>query len=60
MEQRAKTYQEKRAFIEQIFALWIANPDLRFGQLIENASAEDVIYCIEDSRLLQKMKDLYK
>ena len=44
MKDRADTPEKKRVVIERLCAAWLAHPELRLGQLIENARSEDTIY----------------
>ena len=49
---RATETWQKRILIEALFAAWVANPELRLGQLIVNAvtGARDV-FSVEDMEL---------
>lgn len=50
--------------IEKLEKLWLANPDLRFGQLIMNIiSPEDPnpkLFYIEDDEFLRKLEEIDK
>lgn len=62
-KQRAKTIEEKREIIVELFNLW-TNGDmqyLRLGQLIGNIIRnEQELYNIEDYPLLKKLQEGYK
>jgi len=49
---RAKTSEHKRAIIERLYLAWLANPELRLGQLIVNRCGVDPFY-VEDEDLAE-------
>lgn len=57
---RAKTYEQKRKVMEEILGVWAANPDLRLGQLLINATGKTDIFNEEDLTLAQKVRDFGK
>lgn len=62
-QERAKTIEEKREIIVELFNLWTDgdNQYLRFGQLIGNIIRnEQELYNIEDYPLLKKLQEGYK
>lgn len=47
-------------FIECLRAIWKANPDMRFTQLIINAYGQDpIVYYAEDDEALKQLKRIY-
>ena len=56
---RALTPNQKRSIIEQIYAIWLANPYMRLGQLLNIAAVNGNVdlYYVEDFDLLDKMKE---
>lgn len=46
-------------FLETIKKIWKENPDLRFGQLIENAIRAEYLYYIEDDQALRALLSVY-
>lgn len=59
---RAFTDSTKRAVIERIYAAWCRTPDLRLGQLIENASygLRPNQFNVEDERLARDLEAFVK
>jgi hypothetical protein len=62
MKGRAKTYEEKRAIVERILAIWSSKPELRLGQLLVGAYQQvtcrtDIFY-VEDERLAELVEGL--
>lgn len=47
-------------FLETIKKIWKENPDLRFGQLIENAIRAEYLYYIEDDQALKSLLWVYR
>lgn len=43
-------------FLEMLRIFWKLNPELRLGQLISNATNQDIFY-IEDKKLIDAVKD---
>lgn len=56
---RATTALEKELVMRRLTKLWINNPDLRFGQLIQNVLPED-IYNMEDKELIDTLEEFYE
>lgn len=58
---RAATPQEKKLIINELFKIWLQNPDLRLTQLIMNLQEPDGvdIYYIEDFKLIEDLKEFY-
>lgn len=49
---RADTIPKKLAIMERLLDAWLAHPELRLGQLIENARPRDCdLFSIEDAEL---------
>ena len=46
-------------FLKTIEKIWKENPDLRFGQLIENAIRAEYLYYIEDDQALRALLSVY-
>ena len=46
--------------LTQISNIWHANPDLRLGQLICNFIPENMLYYVEDDKLIETLKNGYK
>ena len=46
--------------INLIYKIWKKNPDLRLGQLIDNAINKENIFYIEDIDLERQLKNFYK
>ncbi|KKN65718.1 hypothetical protein LCGC14_0478570 [marine sediment metagenome] len=57
MKGRAKTSSEKRVVMERILAVWVAVPNLRLGQLLENACDTSPLYYMEDEPLAQAVEE---
>lgn len=61
MKGRAKTYEEKRAIMERILAIWASKPDLRLGQLIfgawQRAPLRTIIFYLEDEFLAELVEE---
>jgi hypothetical protein len=55
---RATTTAEKELVMQRLTRLWIDNPDLRLGQLIQNVLPED-FYNMEDKKLIDTLEDFY-
>jgi hypothetical protein len=58
---RAETPGEKRAIIERLYAAWLIMPDLRLGQLLENAvpgspALGSALYYCEDFELVDRLE----
>ena len=55
---RAETYEQKRAIMEKVLSYWAQYPNLRLGQLIQNAA--DVrganVFYVEDEKLVELLK----
>lgn len=52
--------EKKKAFLEKVLQIWEQQPDLRFGQLLCNATsgiAQD-LYFASDEELLKLVEDL--
>ena len=47
------------SFLITIEKIWKSNPDLRFNQLVLNASDEDDYY-LEDDESLERFKHIYE
>ncbi len=45
--------------LERLKNIWLANPDLRLGQMISNVFAEPIIYYIEDDKLIKHLEEYY-
>lgn len=61
MKGRALTPEKKRAVIEQLYATWLALPQLRLGQLIDNAVhlyGQTDLFNTEDEELVELAKKL--
>lgn len=60
MKGRAKTYEEKRAIMERILAIWASKPELRLGQLLDSSILERPagLFYIEDERLAEMVEGL--
>lgn len=54
---RATTDEQKRNVVERVYALWIAHPELRLGQLLGNVFRE--MYYVEDIELVQTLERFY-
>ncbi len=55
---RAETYEQKRAVMEKVLSYWAQYPNLRLGQLIQNAvdvRGANVFY-VEDEKLVELLK----
>jgi hypothetical protein len=48
--ERALTVTQKRAIVDAVLKQWLRMPELRLGQLIDNALAGDLFYA-EDSEI---------
>ena len=59
MEKRATTPEQKRSVIEQIYAAWLAHPQLRLGQLVCNLSPEADPFNIEDFDLVDEITNFH-
>lgn len=47
--------------LKEIERIWNKNPDLRLVQLLLNVMTPfNAPYCMEDDKLLKKLKDMYK
>lgn len=46
--------------IDGLRAIWREHPDLRLGQLINNAVAEPLLYYIEDDKMIDSLRRFYK
>lgn len=49
-------------FCEMLKALWLAHPDLRFGQLIDNVlpnDGPDLLFYFDDDKLVNFLKETY-
>lgn len=55
---RAETYEQKRAIMEKVLSYWAQYPNLRLGQLIQDAV--DVrggsVFYVEDEKLVELLK----
>jgi len=62
MNNRAKTDEQKREIVDRLYAVWVKNPDLRFGQLIWNGygNIESNLFYVEDRELISSMEEHYK
>ena len=47
-------------FLKTIEEIWKENPDLRFGQLIDNAIRAEYLYYIEDDKALSALLSVYR
>lgn len=47
-------------FLKTIEEIWKENPDLRFGQLIDNAIRAEYLYYIEDDKALAALLSVYR
>ena len=56
---RAWTPEQKRQIIEGLYALWLAHPALRLGQLVANAYPSPSLYYVEDADLLAALERVY-
>jgi hypothetical protein len=54
--ENAKNAQERKAVLNQIFAIWEKHPEYRVGQLLSNALTKDLFF-ICDSDLLSDLKE---
>lgn len=57
---RANTPEEKKFIIDKLYYAWLSIPELRLGQLLENAKPlhlDDMFY-IEDEILIQNVENL--
>lgn len=53
MKGRAETAEDKKAIIQRIMVAWLSKPNLRLGQLLENAlPVEDDLFYMEDDVLI--------
>lgn len=64
MKDRAITEEQKKEVLEKIFQFWIKYPEMRLGQLIENArlyidEGKDLFY-IEDYALIEILDQFVK
>lgn len=55
----AKRKEEIDATLEIIRTVWIKNPHLRLGQIIENIKNGTDLYYVEDKDLSKRIKDFY-
>jgi hypothetical protein len=55
---RAITPAQKQECLGRLFQLWIANPELRLGQLLLNCFQAD-FYAIEDYELIGALEKTY-
>jgi hypothetical protein len=59
MDGRAQAEYEKSLVIKRLFAVWRSNPNLRLGQLIENAVTPVAQYYIEDFPFIEAIERYY-
>jgi uncharacterized protein YihD (DUF1040 family) len=45
--------------LEEVEKIWMQNPDLRLGQLINNLGKDGSIYYLEDEALMKRMRRFY-
>jgi len=63
---RANTPDEKRAILNRLLAMWCAYPDLRLGQLLDNAihvrarTLSVGMYQLEDNELIAAVEQFAK
>jgi hypothetical protein len=54
---RAHTPEQKRANIERLYSLWLAQPDLRLAQLIFAGTGGRDIFSIEDDAFIAELEE---
>jgi hypothetical protein len=52
--------QERQDVIVRLYALWERHPQLRLGQLIENANFNNGLYSVDDMDLIVRLESFYK
>lgn len=64
---RAYTDEQKRAIIDRLYEVWVANPELRLGQLIINAVywghselSTSRLFYREDEQIAQDLEDRFR
>lgn len=55
-----KRLQKQIRILNLIYKIWKKNPDLRLGQLINNCSGIGDVYYLQDDRLEERLKQIYK
>lgn len=55
MKGRAETPEDKKRIMGKIQNAWLANPHLRLGQLMSNATHEVDLFSIEDESLADRL-----
>ena len=66
ISEMSKDYKSRDAqripvVLSEIQKVWEKNPDLRLGQLLMNCCPnENVLYNIEDDKLLERIREVYK
>ncbi len=56
---RAWTPEQKRQIVERLYALWLAHPAPRLGQILANAYSHAALYNVEDADLLATLERRY-
>lgn len=57
MNKRAITPEQKRQIIEQLYSIWLKNPQLRLGQLIWNKFGHMDFFFVEDTDFIQGLEE---
>jgi hypothetical protein len=55
---RANEPYQKKQVIDRLLELWLANPNLRLGQLIRNCFNDD-LFCVEDWPMIEWLEEVY-
>lgn len=55
---RAHTPEQKRAILERLYGVWMRQPELRLGQLLDN-SVHNMFY-VEDEALMDALEMSFK
>lgn len=62
-QERATTPEKKKEFLHRLETIWMNNPSLRFGQLLENVyhhlREDHCFYYTEDEPFLQRVEAFY-
>jgi hypothetical protein len=51
---------QRQDVIVRLYALWERHPQLRLGQLIENANFNNGLYSVDDMELIYQLERFYK
>ena len=57
MNKRAVTDEDKKAVLDELYDFWVANPEMRLGQMLVNGTATVDLFYVEDFTLLDCLKE---